>query len=297
MAFNNKLFKLKKYFSIEETAERLTSTLGEDVSVVDVLSLAIDHHLIISVIIEEEMYGVYSKFKKTTKGEFFNVNDDGRYQDIFKNIRYMPLSERNQEIELVEHLSQIIYVPYGCYDLPMKGAERLDVLWLYEQKKGKCPKEWADLDGAFLCFGDYYINIMSMFDSKKIDVDYSKGRNAFIDKETKEPITKDNYGSYFYPAGGLVYANGDQDIEFVFKRENIEKFEQSLLENEDEINFEQSKKLIALILKALKEKGSKSWSQDDLSTYISEELIIYGLGKTKINKFFAQCNKLVKSNK
>ncbi len=41
----SKLYKLKNWYSLEETAKRLTLTLGEDVSVRDVLQLAIEGHV------------------------------------------------------------------------------------------------------------------------------------------------------------------------------------------------------------------------------------------------------------
>ncbi|RBP59481.1 hypothetical protein [Brenneria salicis] len=45
-----KLFKLKEWLTLEETARRLTTSFQEEVSIADCLQLALDGHIIISAL-------------------------------------------------------------------------------------------------------------------------------------------------------------------------------------------------------------------------------------------------------
>lgn len=284
MALSSKLFKLKEWFSIDETAKRLTSSLGEEVTPVDIYRLALDRHLTLSLNIIENRHNLIVQpveLRQCSIKDLFVELGDG----------YEALLHTNANLDLVtDHIiptGEIVNIDVGFVDFPMIGSEILEVERLYNKSRNIETEERYSSHGILIKSenGKLYRLMQRLYDKESL-VFAKYNSPDYFGSMSK---ASDYFHSYIIP----------EDIEIVVRRKNIEKFELALLENnnEDEINFEQSKQLIALILKALKEKASKQWSQDDLSTYISEELTVHGLGKTKINKFFSQCNKLIKSNK
>ena len=79
----------------------------------------------------------------------------------------------------------------------------------------------------------------------------------------------------------------------VITTKHLLEFEQSLMGNDDSIDYKYSQLLLASILKILKESSPKKWTQGELSDLISEQSQFKGLGKRKIDSFFSQCNKLL----
>lgn len=61
-----KLFKLKEWLTIEETARRLTESLNEDFLVHDCLQLALDGHITASMMFKTSKYGVKIEVNKKT---------------------------------------------------------------------------------------------------------------------------------------------------------------------------------------------------------------------------------------
>ena len=60
-----KLFKLKEWLTLEETARRLTTTFEENVTIADDLQLALDRHIVISALIEKSRYGVLASKERS----------------------------------------------------------------------------------------------------------------------------------------------------------------------------------------------------------------------------------------
>ncbi|PXX51054.1 hypothetical protein [Aquitalea magnusonii] len=183
----NKLFKLKKFLTLEDAAKRLTASLGEDVDIKDVLQLAIDGHLKLSVdfvnhtqaipcnrvpiadakfslfmnpSIKGEMLEIFNKeFPKTaeyTSDELLNESKnwiDHLSQQLLDILKEYPLTAiykgpRN-ETEVFELEDHIVTLK-GCYTLPMIGAERLDIRHEFQLKTGGPSITLTSIDGAFV---------------------------------------------------------------------------------------------------------------------------------------------------
>jgi hypothetical protein len=158
----------------------------------------------------------------------------------------------------------------GVYDLPMIGAERLDVLYLCSILQGREPATFICLEGPFLNYKDGFIHIIEPFNDDNIEwkVDFGV-KSGLFDKAQNEFIDENNYNTAFYPADGL------REVEFVFRRENIEAFENSQIEEADEdvtVTLDGCLEVIGSMLDALKNTPSKGkrWTQDALKNEMAD---------------------------
>lgn len=106
----SKLFKLKEWLTLEETAKYLSNSFGEEVTKADVLRLALDGQLVLSV------YFIGNIVAKI--GEIQNSSDDLKSIKIGDQITY--------SLPEYESLN-------GIWDLPMTGGEKFDVEFLYRK--------------------------------------------------------------------------------------------------------------------------------------------------------------------
>ncbi|MDE1478495.1 hypothetical protein KKJ01_09690 [Xenorhabdus bovienii] len=262
-----KLFKLKEWFTLEETARRLTGSFEEEISIADCLQLALDGHITLSVKITDECYYVAAKKIITTYRELlFTFRETKIGEDevcpIFGN--HWKAEHLDAKFEHLKQFGTVKKLDAGIYDLPMEAAERLDVEYLHSVYKGIKTEDIVNVDGPLLkknINDDVYFNVMDVFHNSKIGWELNDGVICLYDKKKKHFITEDTYHSSFYPADTLG------DVEFVFRRENIEKFEQSVLnDGEPTLALDDSLLVIGSMLSALKKAKpeSKRWTQDAL---------------------------------
>jgi hypothetical protein len=115
----NKLFKLKEWLSVAETARYLSILFGEDVAEADVLRLALDGHLKLSVYLTNGAYA--SSCVPKTHGEIeWDVppSERGRYWHDDRG-RFLVLPS-------------ITELENAVWDLPMRGGERIEVERKYQ---------------------------------------------------------------------------------------------------------------------------------------------------------------------
>ena len=113
---------------------------------------------------------------------------------------------------------------------------------------------------------------------------YDKVKNEFVD------LSHEGYRGFLYPADALG------DFELVFRRENIEKFEQENSgDGQQSLKLDESLHVIGALLNALKkaEPASKRWTQEALKA----EMIDHGvnLSPRHLDKYFSAANKSFKS--
>ncbi|EPE4148971.1 hypothetical protein ACSILF_002973 [Yersinia enterocolitica] len=176
-------------------------------------------------------------------------------------------------------IGDLYYLDDVLYDLPMIGAERLDIEFLYEINRGKEAPEMVNLDGVFLKDenGDL-INLLERFDEEIV----KKNRNRRKDKTLKL------HGGDYFPAGGLP-----EGYEIGVRPKNLSEFEQSLSDDSEEFTDIQYLLLVANMLDLVTSKAKK-WTQGDLAASISDKKI-KGIGERTINGIFAKANSLNKS--
>ncbi|MCX8966892.1 hypothetical protein EHW66_18465 [Erwinia psidii] len=290
----NKLFKLKEWLTLEETSRRLTTSFQESVSVADCLQLALDGHIKISALIERSKYGIFCKEEPPAiiSGfvEFLKNRDDIPDEILRaaeESVKSFPAQTK------MHHFGNVFSLKTGVYDLPMIGAERLDILHLCAEKQGREPATFICLEGPFLKHKDGFINIIEPFNDKNIEwkVDFGV-KSGLFDKEKNQYIDENNYYKAFHPADGL------RDVEFIFRRENIEAFENSQIddgEGNKSVTLNGCLEIIGTMLDALKNTSSKGkrWTQDALKNEMTDKRS--SLSSRGIDDYFSLSNKLYKS--
>lgn len=293
----NKLFRLKNWLTVEETAKRLSLTMEEDVTATDCLQLALDGHLTISVLLNESRYAVLSVMEKTTKRKelskfIVREETDGIVIRLLDKDRFIPNADLDIEFHEIRRVGNIFEIQHGIYDLPMVGAETYDVMHQFDVEQKREPRTLVDIEGSFLLVGQKMVNIMTPFNQWKFKGDgngnvrlYDSVRQEFVD------FNEEGYSSFFYPAGGLG------DVEFIFRRKNIEIFEQNMLQTtEQSLTLDQSLLVIGSMLHALKKTKipSKRWTQDALKAEILEN--DNRISPRVFDDYFSSANKAFKSN-
>lgn len=289
------LFKLKKWLTVEETAKRLTNSMNEPVSPADCLQLALDGHLTISVLLDGTRYGVLAKKVIKTTREAFSagikkITPDGAYIDLLVSERFFTNEELDAEFYSIEREGGVRKLESGSlYDLPMIGAESLDVLHEFESERGKTPRELHNIEGAFLSTAKGIFNIMESFNEFVFKAN-DNGDFVYFDKEKDIPVDFENYHNFFYPADSLG------NVEFVFRTKNIEQFELKIL-NDNTLSLNESLQIIGALLDTLKNTDikSKRWTQDSLKSEMVERN--QSLKQRKIDDYFSEANKLFKSKR
>jgi hypothetical protein len=142
-----KLFNLKEWLTVPETAGHLSIIYGEDVTEADVLRLALDGHLKLSVHL---VNGAYAS--PCVKVDLAEIEWDeipgikgGNPLKIPRNGRIW--HDKNGTFQV---LSLVTELDSGIWDLPMVGGERLDVEHLYQQLTEGPKVSTVSLDGVFV---------------------------------------------------------------------------------------------------------------------------------------------------
>lgn len=292
----SKLFQLKRYLTIEETAKRLTTTLGEKVSIADCLQLAIEGHITISAMLDEGRYVIAVQVIKNSQRRVFEkwiieTNSAGAVVRTMAGDEFYTNEQLDYEYKDIERVSDVLRINHGIYDLPMIGSESLDVMHKLDLSLGRVPREFHNIEGAFLSTEFGLVNILDTFNKFAVNIDkngtpklYDKASDRFVD------FSRDDYHSFFYPADGLG------NVEFVFRKENIEEFEKKTLSNNNNLlNLDESLLILGSILNSLKkaEPTSKRWTQDALKA----EMLDRGLKLSSrlLDEYFSSANKSFKS--
>jgi hypothetical protein len=185
-----KLLQLKQWLTVEEAARHLGTLFGEDVIEADVLRLALDGHLTLSVNFVNHAYGrcgsvVSIEDAKRQIREFGEKSPGGVLPDeVARQLEDMILTER------VKYEEQPVVID-GIWDLTMEGAEVRDVEGRYQELTGGPGVAPVSLEGPELCRDDgTYCRVMAHFSD-----------NEYIDpKSLRKPY---DHVSNFYPAAGL----------------------------------------------------------------------------------------------
>jgi len=178
----SKLLKLKETLTLSETAKHLSIMLGEDVTEADILRLALDGHLKLSVNLVNHSSGILGKIVSFAETEWFlspplgkidtssselvsNLSSlNGLPVNLTESISKLPVEdwskyycflrsiqvEDDKFINLEERAGPI----EGLWDLPMFGAERLDIEDKYQMLTGGPRVTLHNIDGVFLVQGD-----------------------------------------------------------------------------------------------------------------------------------------------
>ncbi len=225
-----RLFDLKKWLTLEDAARHLSVLFGEDVMAADVLRLALDGHFTLSINLVNKA--------RARKGRLVALEDcpmeiigtpdagDAAKAALAKTSRLTPAALMQRFGGLVTSrkliatpvgirfteeewlvLEKEVVIIDGVWDLPLLGAERLDVEHRFQQETDGPEITLVNLNGAFVQRDDTVCQLQEML----------AGRTAEI--EGKTFTTKDSY----IPAAGLP-----EDATLVVRTAALREFEQAL---------------------------------------------------------------------
>lgn len=243
----NRLFKLKEWLTIEESAAHISSLLGEPATIADLYRFALDGHLKLSVDFVNHAQARKGKRLKTEQVEFEVME-----YDIFGKKYDIPhLVPKKYEIRVSDDdwigLDRAVVSIDGVWDLPMVGAERLDIEHHFQQLTSGLEVTLSTLDGVFVQKGNIVCQLQTDFDdneyqlgskaqqkdmelhiavndleedaAKELREKYKVNREEYLEKRKDKP-REDN----FFPSGGL----GEHDYVLVIRTQEITRFIQSM---------------------------------------------------------------------
>ncbi len=151
----SKLFNLKEWLTLDDAARHLSIVFGEEIVRADVLRLALDGHLQISVNFVNHTKARSGKivgYDETVWGEF--------PAEMAAAIPNFPDSEKGKPLPYMKslniddkrfiNLEEKIVTLRGVWDLPMIGGEQLDIEHQYQMLTGGPSVTLETLDGAFV---------------------------------------------------------------------------------------------------------------------------------------------------
>lgn len=192
----SKLFNLKKWLTLPEAARHLSIVFGEDVTEADVLRLALDDRLWLSV--------HFVNHAKARRGKAVPLSEAKRVPGIpLKNgapcepyevilgLRIFVENRDGQVEEKVVQFDEKIVSIDGVWDLTMFGGERIDIEYRYQMLTSGVEVTLVNIDGTYLRGPEGEIwELQGSFD----DSEYAAGSSAQLEK-LKQHIADNNIGA------------------------------------------------------------------------------------------------------
>lgn len=179
----SKLFKLKNWLTLQETVNHLSVVLGEAIEIKDILRLALDKHLIISIDLVNHAYARLGKLKTIDQMEWYEIPKESPFGDKEKITRIPKslLIDDKYCLDLVEKVNTIS----GVWDLTLWANERVDIEFLYQQLIDGPTVELISLDGVFLRKGEVIAQLQEDFDDNEYQSG-SKAHRKYLDELIEE---------------------------------------------------------------------------------------------------------------
>lgn len=330
----SKLFKLKEWLTLPDAAKHLTIAFGEEVNVPDVLRLGLDGHLKLSVYFVNHATVRSGKVVPWLETEWFigpciNKVAMTEAADLYaattsaKEAKEVPPKLREKQTELAEaatddlaiymsslnvddenflNLGKEVSDVSDVWDLPMIGAERLDIEHQYQQLTGGPAVTLQTLDGAFIagadglvcqlqdCFDDneYQAGSKAQLNRLKEQIEteniseaeaqallekHKQDRKAFLEKRGHQ-----NKANRYYPAGGLP-----QDAVVVVRASALREFEQAINDTSKPLTTTERNTLLTIIaalcdysdIKYLERGAANQISKltEDIGAFVSDDTV------------------------
>lgn len=247
----NKLFKLKRWLTVPEAARHLSIVLGEEVCDSDVLRLALDGHLQLSV---DFVNGALARIGKIIPIEEAKrvpgipLRRDGKPCEPYEIVLGLKVNDE----EVLQFDEKVVSIQ-GIWDLCMIGGERLDVEHKYYQDVSGVAVESINLDGSFVKREDeLYCQLQESYETNefmvgsevylrkwetqmaldnigpseaKVRLDgHKEERKQFLaERKARKDAGRDSEN--YFPAGGLL-----DDSVLIVRTDALRGFEESISE-------------------------------------------------------------------
>lgn len=300
-----KLYQLKEWLTIDDTARHLTILFGENVSEADVLRLGLDGHIKLSIYIVNGAVARLGQLVEMNKAKFSIMPSDTNSLNIADTIQHLKktftldeelpdnlkqgisdktlqyflkgiMVSENQVLELDDEF-ELLSVLQGIYDIPMLGGDRLDIEHKYQMKTdGGVAVTGTFLDGAFVVCQDGKLGQLQV-------------RHDDSEERKNKPLYhRDNY----YPARGLP-----DDSILVVRTKELRDFESKLkrLDNEtygSSVPDKERESMLKIIL-ALAKNGYSYPNHGTLKDMVDDfELKNNGVSEKTLKKYLDQATRL-----
>lgn len=211
----SKLFKLKPWLTLSEAAKYSSEMIAEEVQESDILQMALEGHLTLSVNLVNHAQADLGKTVHPSEVPFMDVIIPPiltEHEEISRIFKGKFLSEE----EAIVFNERVVSIS-GIWDMSMRGCERLDVEHRYLWLTGGPELELCDLDGDVLLYrpeDQVWANLKEHMANNP----YSKKSDYPLDEHYRD------YNN-FYPAGGLP-----DDCVWGLRPSNLMKLIQALTE-------------------------------------------------------------------
>lgn len=209
----SKLFKLKEWLTLPDAAKHLSIAFGEEVSEADVLRLALDGHLKLSV--------NFVNKARAKCGEVISIEDAQYWElpaDLVASLPNIPEEAKGKPVMVLKGLNiddkrvlkledEVVSLD-GVWDLPMIGAEQLDIEHEYQNLTGGPAVTLINLEGTFV---------------EGATGQMCQLQDSFDPREISTPQGKKKLDRSYYPAGALP-----QDAVIVVRTAALREFEQAV---------------------------------------------------------------------
>jgi len=183
-----KLFNLREWLTVPDAARHLSNVFEEEVSEADVLRLALNGHLKLSVYFVNHAVALCGKVvsHKKIESAFSNLPNLHSVEKNNPPVRMMKNINLDEEIFL--NLDDDVKTISGVWDLSMVGSDRLDVERRYQYLTNGPEVTLDILEGAFVARED---GIMCIIQESYDENEYQQGSMAEL-KKIEEYIATNN---------------------------------------------------------------------------------------------------------
>lgn len=206
-----KLFNLKEWLTVADAARHLSIVFGEDVTKADVLRLALDGRLRLSVNFVNGATGRCGRIVPIEVAEYKEIPELNGKGGVFRLYGGPQLFSKGRAISVVKLEDEVSHLR-GIYDLPMIGSERLDVENEFQLQVGGPPVTLVGLDGAFVQGSD---GLIAQIQDDYDDSEYQNGSTAQLEN-LKQRIADNSIGKE--EAEALLKTHGEDRKEYLKRR-------------------------------------------------------------------------------
>jgi len=279
----NKLFKLKEWLTVPEAAKHLSIILGEEVTEADVLRLALDRHLKLSINLVDQAQAKWAKIVPIEDAQYrelparrFPRREKGKPRRILRGSKI-------DDKRVLECADDIVNLK-GVYDLLMIGAGPLNIERKYQNLTG---------GPAITLIATNHRGVLV----KQADGEIYQLQDSFKQEEaTTSPDIMKLFNRIYYPAEKLP-----EDTVLVLRTEELRKFEESVNDtpaNADKplTNIERDSLLKLVIGMAVSGYRYAPYAKKNTAVAdIAADLALLGLplGDDTIRKYLKQGNELL----
>lgn len=231
-----KLYRLKKWLTLNEVTKILSVELSEEVTIADLLQLGLEGHLTLSVNLFNCAHA-YEGEIRIAPIDFSSEKDSLSNTPILEWKKARSLNDHDKVVTFsnFKPITKTIWAKFNyekvvmiedVLDLPLTGGERISIEEMFQSQLGNMIEEKISIDGTYLISPDKKTVLLLCQELNPELGLYKKDKNGkiVIDENRKPKLNKKEY----YPIGKLP-----EDAQIVVRTSSLDKFKKLLLENDN----------------------------------------------------------------